>query len=122
MVAVTLSPEVRPLDMMMNSMQPLLQFGGTTPAATSVDDHIARLKANARQHVAREMQGHPTGKEASKDNNGEQQQNDSIPTSPRGQKNREAFVPCFHFLYCNFLTCDFYPSPRKLQPTSLHQK
>lgn len=54
MVAVALSAEVRPLPM---AQQPEQQeeVGGTTTGIESVDDHIARLKANARQHVDREM-------------------------------------------------------------------
>ena len=61
MVAVALAAEVRPLPMPMEPEAAVGQVGGTatTPGTStgieSVDDHIARLKANARQHVDREM-------------------------------------------------------------------
>lgn len=64
MVAVSLSEEVRPLPLPMPmpaTVEEQEQVGGTGHAATtgieSVDDHIARLKANARQHVDRELRG-----------------------------------------------------------------
>jgi len=67
MVAVTLSAEVKPLPLAVASLpevQVQAQVGGTqagmedevaVTGVDSVDDHIARLKANARQHVEREM-------------------------------------------------------------------
>lgn len=65
MVAVSLSQEVRPLPLMEQVPAPAAaaaqeEVGGTTTSTTgieSVDDHIARLKANARQHVERDLNG-----------------------------------------------------------------
>lgn len=62
MVAVSLSEEVRPLPLlpMPTTVEEQEQVGGTITTTTgieSVDDHIARLKANARQHVDRELRG-----------------------------------------------------------------
>lgn len=66
MVAVALSAEVRPLPMVQPPEEEVGQISGTTPVTTtgidSVDDHIARLKANARQHVDRELSGSRAGK------------------------------------------------------------
>jgi hypothetical protein len=70
MVAVTLSAEVKPLALPVMQQQQQPEVGGTTEAAEgaaitgveSVDDHIARLKANARQHVEREMAAAPQSK------------------------------------------------------------